>query len=114
LEDREFPLLVANWRNELARFSNTFFRPWHKSSQPPYLSDERTAECSTAGSLREISVVAGAEVAGAGVASAEAAGAGVASAEVTGAGCDTGAGAEAESECGCGAGGFADADSSND
>jgi hypothetical protein len=95
LEATELPLLTPNCRNELARFSNTFLSPWHKSSQSPYLFDDRAKECSSAGSARKLSAVAGAGVAGAAVA----AGGG-------------GAGARAEAARGCGASDFADADSS--
>jgi hypothetical protein len=100
LEGTELPLLNPSWRNELARFSNTFLSPWHKSSQSPYLLNERSPEISTAGSARKLSVVAGPGVAGAAVAGAA----------VAAAGCGIAAGAEAAR--GCGASDFADADSS--
>ena len=91
LEGTELPLLTTSCRNELARFSNTFLRPWHKSSQPAYLFDERSAELSTAGSERKLSAVADA-------------------------GADAGCGVDAgaETERGCGDSDFADADSSWD
>jgi len=119
LEGRELPLLAANWRNELVRFSNTFLRPWHRSSQSPYLLAEGATEFSGAGSARN-SVAAGTGVAAAEVADAGLATAGVGTADVAdedivaGAVWDSGVGTEAESECGCAAGGFADTDSSND
>jgi hypothetical protein len=105
LEGTELPLLNPSWRNELARFSNTFLSPWHKSSQSPYLLDERSPELSTAGSARKLSVVADAGVVGAAVAGARVSGAAVATV-----GCGVAAGAE--SARGCGASDFADADSS--
>ena len=120
MEGREFPLLVANWRNELARFSNTFLRPWHKSSQLPYRSEVRAKEWSTVGSARKFSVAVAGRVAkagdaadaAAGLAGAEIAASEVAATDVTGAGGDTGDGIEAER--GCAAGGFADTDNSKD
>ena len=99
LEGTELPFLTvncaANCRNELARFSNTFLSPWHKSSQSPYLFDERSPESSAAGSARTLVVGVGAGIAGIVVAAA---------------GCGISAGAEAVR--GCGALDFADADSS--
>src|SRR6476660_8754463 len=83
----ELPLLTPSSRNELARFSNTFLSPWHKSSQPACVFDESSAELATAGSERKLSAVADA-------------------------GCGVDAGAEAER--GCGDSDFADADSSRD
>src|SRR5277367_3731624 len=100
LEGTEFPLLAANCRNELARFSNTLLSPWHKSSQSPYLFDDRSPEFSTAGSARTLFVGVSA-----GVADAGAAGAAIAAS-----GC--GVATEAEALCGCNASDFADADSS--
>lgn len=101
LRGPERPLLAPNCRNELARFSNTFLRPWHNSSQAPYLFDERS-EVSTAGSARKVSfsVVASAGVATAGVSAAAVAGAGGA--------------VGAKAERGCGASGFAATESSKD
>src|SRR5580704_10672360 len=90
LEGTELPLLTANCRNEFARFSNTFFSPWHKSSQSPYLVDARSPELSTTGAARTLVVGVGAAI--------DAAGCGVA--------------AGAEAACGCGASGFTEADSS--
>ena len=95
LEGTELPLLAANCRNEFVRFSNTFFSPWHKSSQSPYLFDERSPEFSVAGSARTLVVGVGAGIAGMVVAAAV---------------CGVTAGAEAVR--GCGASDFADADSS--
>ena len=95
LEGTELPLLTVNCRNELARFSNTFLSPWHKSSQSPYLFDERSPEFSTTGSGGTLFVVAVAGVFGAAVA-------------VAGRGIATGA----EAVRGCGVSCFADAESS--
>jgi hypothetical protein len=94
LEGTELPLLTPSCRNELVRFSNTLLSPWHKSSQSEYLFDEGSPEFSTAGSVRKLSVVVDAGVAGAGVADA---------------GCDVGG---AKAARGCGTSDFADADSS--
>ncbi|HMD10261.1 MAG TPA: hypothetical protein VKH63_22195 [Candidatus Acidoferrum sp.] len=105
LEATELPLLTPSCRNELARFSNTFLSPWHKSSQSPYLFDDRSPEFSTAGPARKLSVVADAGVVGAAVA-----GVGVSGAAFATVGCGIAAGAEAAR--GCGASDFADADSS--
>ena len=102
LRGPERPLLALNCRKELARFSNTFLRPWHNSSQAPYLFDDRASELSTAGSARKVSfsVVASAGVATAGVSAAAVAGAGGA--------------VGAKAERGCGASGFAATESSKD
>lgn len=110
LDGTELALLALSWRNELARFSNTFLRPWHKSSHSPYLLDGWTPEFPAAGSTRRFSVVAGAGVADTGVSAAGVAAPEIADTEVAGAGCEAGAGAER----GCGATDFADADSSKD
>src|SRR5580704_11563626 len=135
LDGAELRLLAPNCRNELARFSKTFLRPWHKSSQAPYLFDERVSEFSAAGSAWEFSVAVAGRVARAGdaadagdavvgLAGLEVATAEVVAAEVAGAGCAVGSRAETEAEAeagtgteaegGCGASGFADTDSSKD
>ena len=101
LEGREVLLLPPSCRNELARFSSTFLRPWHRSSQSPYFFKERSPEFPTAGSTCKLSVVVGAAVAGA-------AGAGA----VVAAGRGVSAGAEPAR--GCGASDLANADSSRD
>jgi hypothetical protein len=133
LEGRELPPLVAaSWRKKFVRFSKTFFRPRHKSSQSPYFFAGSATEFSVAASVRKFFVAAGAEAAAMGLAAADVARAGsvVVGVATTGIGaaevaavfvdadcdsrvdCVTGVGVEPER--GCGGAGFADAESSKD